>query len=263
MKLGLGTVQFGMDYGISNPNGKVSNQEISKILQFAKKNNIDTIDTAQGYGDSEKVLGNFNLSDFKIISKMRATSDIKISLENLNVTQLHALLFHNETEIDEESYHKFEKYKQNGLIHKLGVSVYSPQKLLEIINNFPIDIVQLPLNILDQRFLPLLPLLKKYDIEIHIRSVFLQGLLLMNVSEIPRFFDPIKPILKQIPENKIATCLNFVKNKKEVDRIIIGTTSCTELQEILTDYHKNINLDYSKYSVTDEQFILPMNWNKK
>lgn len=94
-KLALGTVQFGVDYGISNKKGKVSLDEVHEILEFAKSQGIDTIDTAQGYGESEKVLDIFELSGFKIITKIIGKGILEKSLENLNQKSIYGLMFHN------------------------------------------------------------------------------------------------------------------------------------------------------------------------
>lgn len=264
MKLGLGTVQFGLPYGISNKNGQVQFDEIKKILKQAYINDINIIDTAQGYGNSEQILGKFDLSSFKIISKITSHKGIEISLKNLNLPSIYALLYHNENELNFSTFQKLCSYKELNFVKKIGISVYSPQKLYEIINSFPIDIVQIPLNLLDQRFLPLLPILKEKNIEIHVRSVFLQGLLLMDSVQIPSYFNPIKSTLQQIPTNKIQTCLNFIKNFKEIDCIIVGTTTINELNEISYHYNQPVSkMDYSQFKIDDEKFILPMNWEKK
>lgn len=263
MKLGLGTVQFGLSYGISNKNGQVKFDEIKKILNQAAISNINILDTAQGYGNSEQVLGKFDLSKFKIISKIASHKDIETSLKNLNLSSIYALLLHNENELNFTSFQKLCKYKELNLVKKIGCSVYSPEKLKKIINNFSIDIVQLPLNLLDQRFIPFLPILKEKNIEIHIRSVFLQGLLLMQPDQLSSYFNPIKAILKQIPANKIKMCLDFVKGFHEIDHIIIGTTTLNELNEIIENYNQPPEqLDYSQFKINDEKFILPMNWEK-
>lgn len=263
MKLGLGTVQFGLSYGISNKNGQVPLEEIKKILDQASLSGINILDTAQGYGTSEQVLGKFDLSKFKIVSKLNSHGNIETSLKNLNLSSIYALLYHNENELNSSSFQKLLHYKESNLVEKIGISVYSSQKLAEIINNFPIDIVQLPLNLLDQRFIPLLSKLKEKNIEIHVRSVFLQGLVLMDLTQVPSYFDPIKPILEQLPQNRIQTCLNFVKRIKEIDHIIVGTTNLNELNEIIENYTQPMqDLDFSKFKIEDEKFILPMNWEK-
>ena len=114
-------------------------------------------------------------------------------------------------------------FKNKGYVKKIGVSVYTPEVLIDIIKQYKIDIVQMPLNILDQRFVFLLKELKSNNIEIHTRSTFLQGLLLMADCDINPYFDEIRPLLNQIPNPKLDYALQFVNNIRDVDKIIVGT----------------------------------------
>lgn len=258
MKLCLGTVQFGLNYGISNKAGKVAFKEVEDILNYCNYQKINTIDTAQAYGESEKTLGHFNLSNFRVITKISNDRGIENSLENLKLSSLYGVLLHNENEID-ENWQKLVDYKSQRLVEKIGVSVYSPDKLSGIIDKYPIDIVQLPLNILDQRFLSLLKRLKENNIEIFARSIFLQGLLLMDYCQISDYFNPIKPVLSKLPHDKLGFALNFVKNIDEIDGIVFGITSKQELEQICIAYHKK-TFDYSEFSIDDENMINPSMW---
>jgi aryl-alcohol dehydrogenase-like predicted oxidoreductase len=259
MKLALGTAQFGMNYGISNSTGKINPTETKEILALCRTEHISTIDTAQVYGESETVLGNSGLEDFDVITKITdKDNNIEMSLERLKLPHIYAILMHNENEMNEKNYMKLENYKSQGLVQKIGVSVYSPTKLEIIMTNYKIDIVQIPLNILDQRFLPLLPKLKEKGIEVHIRSVFLQGLLLME--NIPDYFNSIKPMLNKMPKDRLGFCLHFVKNIEEVDKIVIGVTSKNELQQIICAYNKK-TFDFSEYMIDDEKIVNPSLWS--
>jgi len=261
MKLALGTAQFGMNYGISNSIGKINFAEAKEILALCRAEHISTIDTAQVYGESETMLGNSGLENFDIVTKIAYKNNcdsIEISLERLKLSHIYAALLHDENEISEKNYAKLENYKSQGLVQKIGVSVYSPVKLEMIMKDYKIDIVQLPLNILDQRFLPLLPKLKEKGIEVHIRSVFLQGLLLME--NIPDYFNSIKHILNKMPKDKLGFCLHFVKNIEEVDKIVIGVTSKNELRQIVCAYNKK-TFDYSEYMIDDEKIVNPSIWS--
>lgn len=282
MKLALGTVQFGLDYGISNKKGMVSKEEVQKILDYAKSVGIDTLDTAQGYGKSEEVLGSFDLEAFNIVTKTvqidktldriqnfdRFRDSFFESQKKLGYIQLHGLMFHNASDLLSSSglalWDLLDDFKQKEYVRRIGVSVYSPEELEEILKLVDIDIVQFPLNILDQRFLPMLPILKRKGVEIHTRSTFLQGLLLMNINNINNYFDPIKPILESLTEDKLPTALSFVKSIDEIDKIVVGVTSKDELQEIYSQYNKNVKLvDFSKYKIDDEKFINPSRWEIK
>jgi aryl-alcohol dehydrogenase-like predicted oxidoreductase len=258
MKLCLGTVQFGINYGISNRAGKVKYNEVEKILDYCNNQKIYTIDTAQAYGESERILGHFNLSNFRVITKVVNTGKIEGSLENLKLSSLYGVLLHNENEMD-VNWQRLLFYKSQGLVDKIGVSVYSPNKLAFIIDNYNIDMVQLPLNILDQRFLPMLTKLREKKIEIFARSIFLQGLLLMDFNQISDYFNPIKPILGRLPHDRLGFALNFVKNIDEINGIVVGVTSKQELEEICTAYNKK-TFDYSEFSIDDENMINPTFW---
>lgn len=279
MKLGIGTVQFGCNYGISNKNGQVTYEEISRILNYAKEVGIDTLDTASLYGNSEEVLGQFDLSEFKVVTKtikVDKTLDRNTNLEKfreafyqsqkkLGYIQLHGLMFHEANDLLSQNgcelWDLVTDFKDKEYVEKIGVSVYTPEQLIEIIDKFDIDIVQVPLNILDQRFVYLMKELKTKGIEIHTRSTFLQGLLLMKDYEINPYFDEIKPLLNQIPEPKLSYALQFANNIKEVDKIIVGVTKEEELKEIVEAIKQEIkNIDFDKFKITDEKFILPQNW---
>lgn len=282
MKLALGTVQYGLDYGISNLNGKVLLETVAEILDYAKENGITTLDTASLYGCSEEVLGKFNLEDFDIITKTikidktldkyqnfeRFKEAFFASQKKLGYVQLHGLMFHEADDLLSSQglalWDLVDDFKQKDYVRKIGVSVYSPAQLKEILKLVDIDIVQLPLNILDQRFLPMLPELKKKNIEIHTRSTFLQGLLLMEICQLNPYFEPIKYILQKLPQNRIEAVLGFVKNIKEIDKIVIGVTSKKELQEICSQYNKTIEqIDFSQFALQDEKFINPAKWELK
>ncbi len=257
-QLALGTVQFGSDYGISNQKGKVPIDEVGEILEFCKKTGIDVLDTAQGYGDSESVLGQFNLDLFKIITKLMGGSPLELSLKNLNRESVYAVLFHRENECTDESWKIFESYKSQGLAKKIGVSVYSPDVLLQLLERYPLDLVQLPMNMLDQRFVDILPELKKHKIEVHVRSAFLQGLLLMD--NIPSYFDPIVSLINKLPKPRLSHALQFV-SKQDISRIVVGVTSLQELQGISSSIMEPIEpCDYAQFRIDEQRFINPSLW---
>lgn len=282
MKLALGTVQFGVDYGISNTNGKVSLENVEEVLEFAKDNDITTIDTASLYGCSEEVLGKFDLEDFDVVTKTvkidktldrhqnfeRFKEGFYASQKKLGYIQLHGLMFHEANDLLDPQglalWDLIDDFKQKDYVRKIGVSVYSPEQLENILKLVNIDIVQLPLNILDQRFLPILPKLKEKNIEVHTRSTFLQGLLFMDSNKINPYFEPIKPILEKLPQDRLGAALGFAKIVNEVDKIVVGVTNKKELQEICSQYNNSVEQidfsEFSKFAVRDEKFINPAKW---
>lgn len=262
MKLALGTVQFGLDYGITNTRGKVASKIIDQILDFAFSHNISKLDTARAYGDAEKTLGQFDLSRFKIITKLFDTDLLENSLENLHVDQIYAAMFHRENQVNDKTWAYFESLKSQNLVEKIGVSAYSPKILSDLIEQYPVDIVQIPMNMLDLRFLPLLSRLKQKGIEIHCRSVFLQGLLLCDTNRIDGWFSDIIPVIDRIPAPRIRSALHCLKEIPEIDNIVVGVTCLNDLKEICAEYltEKKTTIDLKSFAINDEKYVNPVNW---
>jgi aryl-alcohol dehydrogenase-like predicted oxidoreductase len=283
MKLMLGTAQFGLDYGISNLSGKTQRQEVEKILRKGAAGPTPFLDTAYSYGDSEKVLGNFNeiLKKYSVVTKLpyidKNNSDIQASFETslkrLGLDKVYGLLFHDPQDLlgsrGLEHYQALLNLKEIGKVQKIGVSVYAVGQLKEILENFEVDLVQIPVNIFDRRFLRggFLRELKDKGIEIHARSVFLQGLLLMETTGLNPFFEKIKPLLASFREQVLKkgyspqeVCLAFVKAIDEVDRIVIGVNDLSQLEELISIYDRKIDFNYSHFESSDENILLPSNW---
>ena len=282
MKLALGTVQFGIDYGVANTKGQVQIEEVHAILNYAQKNGVNTLDTASSYGNSEEVLGKFVVNDFKIITK---TTSIKKgvnevvrnfhqSLKNLKQQKVCGLLIHDINEIEHKRFDalfiELARLKQQGLVKKIGASVYNSQQIDYLLDNFSIDLIQLPINILDQRLISndSLIKLKKHNVEIHARSVFLQGLLLMSTDTIPSWFNPIKDTLKLFHKEakkqnltKLQLALGFVQSLTEIDKVVVGVDSLKQLYEIINASSVKVNaVELSNISINDPIFLNPSNW---
>ena len=199
MKLSIGSAQFGFRYGICNKIGIVKKQEVKKIINYCKIKKINNIDTAQGYGNSHKILGSLNLNKFQITTKISNIEKKKINdlesfvnlevdkiLEELNKKKVYALLIHDVSQLrgkfGKNFYKALENLKKNKKFIKLGISVYTKKELDFVLKNYKIDIVNLPVSVANQEFCKknYLLKLKKKNIEIHVRSIFLQGLLLSN-----------------------------------------------------------------------------------
>ena len=286
MQLILGTVQFGQKYGIANKFGKTNQATVQDILRLARKNNVNFLDTASAYGNVETLLGDIGVNDFNVISKlMPITNSIKNFdewvnqsvleiLKNTKTKKLHALLIHNAKDLLNNNgfslYNSIKIQKKIGLIDKIGVSVYDIEDLEVIIKKFNFDIVQLPLNIFDKRFLEsnMLFKLKKLDIEIHVRSIFLQGLLLMNEKDIPIQFLNWKPILRKWNEwlvikniTAVEACLHFVKSCKYVDKVLIGVQNEKQLMEIIIANNGLPINDFPDFGSQDKKLIDPREWS--
>jgi aryl-alcohol dehydrogenase-like predicted oxidoreductase len=227
-KIALGTAQFGMEYGINNQRGKIPEKEVFDILFEASSSGIDTLDTAYAYGDSEAVIGNFirkGRKNFKIVSKSPKCEIEEMenifysSIKQLGINAFYGYLIHSF-----DHYRKFpeiwnilEKLKSNKKINKIGFSLYYPSELDYILENkLNIDIIQVPYSIFDQRFGPYFQELKIKGVEIHVRSVFLQGLVFKNPDALDNYFKKIKEKLVKLNSLSIkqnipivALCLNF------------------------------------------------------
>jgi aryl-alcohol dehydrogenase-like predicted oxidoreductase len=205
-RLVLGTAQLGMPYGIANQTGKPNFDRAQAIVNAAWEGGIRCFDTAQAYGDSEQILGQAisllptNVQEALIVTKLDPMLDLTnwksmakalhSSFKRLRVQRLYALMFHNEESIpalNNGLKDLLTGYRRDGLISHIGISVYSPDKALQALHTEVIDLIQLPTNILDRRFLDagVFHLAGETGKEIFIRSVFLQGLLLMDEGRIP------------------------------------------------------------------------------
>lgn len=282
-KLALGTVQFGLDYGISNTKGQVPENQVRKILNFGRQHDINTLDTAAAYGKSEAVLGNL-LPDFnfQLISKLapdcipdEVSTQFHHSLEKLKQNQLYGYLVHDYATYEKQPgiYDEFLKLQTAGLIQKVGFSLYYPAHLEMILqDDLPLQLVQIPFNIFDQRFAYLLPALAARNIEVHARSIFLQGLFFKSATNLPAFFSSLKPALQaiQVISESLgiplpALLLSFVHGFSEVSKLVIGVTSVAELKANLNyvDFIETVEPYREKLknlACTDENLILPFNW---
>jgi aryl-alcohol dehydrogenase-like predicted oxidoreductase len=287
LRLALGTVQFGMDYGINNNTGKVPKEEVCKILEESLNSGIDIIDTAYIYGCSERVIGDIlenNSISFKVISKLPFCDGINAdhlyfmeSLKRLKLSRLYGYLVHDFNVFIQNPaiWETLERLKNEGKVDKVGFSLYRPEELLFLIErNIHIDLVQIPFNIFDQRFAKLFPILKENNVEIHVRSVFLQGLFFKRPGELRGYLSKVDDKLsalhsfaqeKMIPIS--AICLNFAHYYREVDRIVIGVDCLEHLKEniMFLNYKEQFNELYDKLlslREDDENIILPSNWSK-
>ena len=288
MRIAIGTAQVGSQYGVANTSGILVENQIKKVLLMAQNEGVDTIDTASNYGKSEAILGNLNINNFKVITKLPAVPKdclnirkwvdgvVESSLESLNVKKMYGILFHNPNQLltnyGTELYTALDKYKQKDIISKIGISIYSPSQLDLLLPKFSIDIVQTPFNLIDRRILNSgwLEKLSNKNIEIHVRSVFLQGLLLMPHSNIPNKFSNWDSVWMKwnnwLSDNKVSAvhaCLSFVESFKEVDKIIVGVDSLNHFEQIIQAMRKLPITNIINIESQDELLINPSNWNVK
>lgn len=292
MKLGLGTVQFGLDYGITNKNGRPPLQEVRSILAHAQAHGIAFLDTAALYGEAESVLGNalprphhFDLITKTLPLNCQLSADaaikhvidgIESSLGKLNEKHIYGVLVHRPEDLlgkfGKELFRALEEQKQLGRITKIGASVYTPAEAERIIDKHAIDIVQIPLNPLDQRaFLSgTLDRLKRCSVEIHVRSVFLQGLLLTPIDQQPPgpagLNDKLVAWHRFLSVRKLsplAASLGFLNGLGFIDAAICGTATLqewTEITSVFADLPPLQPEEFKELAVTDDNLIDPRCW---
>ena len=278
MKLALGTVQFGLDYGVTNHDGQVAIDEVKNILDYAKGKSIDTLDTASGYGNSEQVLGELGVNNYRIITKtipLKNGVDGVIkgfhqSLDNLNIGQVDGLLIHNIDDVKDKRFgdlfHKLNELKEEGLINKIGFSTYTPDQVDFLLENFDFDLIQVPFNVFDTRLIEggQLQALKKKNIEIHARSIFLQGVLLdfdnlsSYFSKWKKQFDKYQSTVEKSGLSLLEYALNFTLNVQEIDKILVGVNSTDQLKEIVQAKKKQSSL--SAFPIDDIALLNPGLW---
>jgi len=257
-RLALGTAQFGMPYGMTNRGGRPGQKTVKAVLQQAKAAGMDTLDTAIDYGDCETVLGRAGINDWRVITKLPAVPDdvtdvvewteqnVDQSMRRLQVDCLHGLLLHRPGQLmtsrGAKVYQVLEDLKCRGLVHAIGVSIYEPQELDTLSSHYHFDLVQTPLNIFNQQLLQSgwLHKLKPAGTEIHVRSVFLQGLLLLTPDELPEQFGRWRSLwdrwyawLGETGLTPLQACLRFVLSQKEIDRVIVGIENRQQLRQIV------------------------------
>lgn len=289
MKLGLGTVQFGLEYGISNFSGKTEREEAEAILTLAASTGIRVVDTASLYGDSERVLGGLLEPGhpFRVVTKSckfgcyRITEHdaeelektMQLSLIRLRQPQVYGLLLHQADDLLVEGGSRLMErllmLKERGWVQKVGVSAYTPCQVERVLERFPIDLIQLPVNVLDQRLLKggQLAALKEAGVEVHARSAFLQGLLLMEPRTLPSWFEPVRPLLmryhRYLAERKLSpvqAALGFVTALKELDVVVCGFNNHKQLEQACRAVPAVDPGEFDRFAVTDEAMLDPTQW---
>lgn len=257
-KLALGTAQFGLPYGISNKNGQVSQYDASQILIKAKSVGIGVLDTAIAYGDSERILGKCDLNDFKIITKLPDFKEDKkelgtwferqlsTSFSRLDVKNIDGLLLHRPeqlfTEHGDYLYALLQEAKADGKINRIGLSLYDPSEIPKCFDKFEFDLIQIPGNIFDRRLEKSgwLKELTDYNVDVHLRSIFLQGLLLMSTNNRPKRFEKWNSLfqhwnswLNETKQTALDACVQYALSLEGIDRVIVGVDSVFQLEKII------------------------------
>ncbi len=277
-KIALGTVQFGMDYGINNTDGQIHLGEARKVLKLARESGINILDTAYEYGNSEEVLGKIGVDDCQIITKTsslengigQVINDFYQSLERLNINKVAGLLIHNFHDIQHPQFNDLFKQlkdlKRQGIIQKIGFSTYTPNQVDFLLDNFDFDLVQLPFNVFDNRLVQggQLRNLKECGVEIHARSIFLQGVLL-NFKNLSNYFIIWKEqfmqyqtMAKEDGLSLLEYALNFALNTTEIDKVLVGVDSEKQLREIIQSVKRSSDL--APYPINEVELLDPSVW---
>lgn len=276
-KIAIGTVQFGLDYGINNLEGVTPIHEVSKILDFCREKGIDTLDTAYAYGDSENILGKIGVRDFNIISKFPNANDISVrdyayeSLKRINIDCFMGYISHNAEILlkNHNLWYDLLELKESGLVEKTGYSLYEPRELEGLLKeNFIPDVIQIPYSIIDNRFSQYFSELNNYNVEIHTRSSFLQGLLFMNPNDLDSFFNPVKPLLSYFNELKVTTAeragilLQYCLSNNYISKVVIGINSFNQLAQNIESISNGHEITFDFDFHIPEEILLPYNWPK-
>jgi len=297
-ELVLGTAQLGFKYGIANKEGEPTIDRAFSIMKFAVELGISYFDTAYSYGESEARIGKFSkiYREYgnkiniitkmpslkgKIINKERINKYFFESLKRLNRNSIYCYMIHNFDDIVNNSKiinEAFLSLKEEGFIEKIGVSVYDKFQIEYLLKNFRFDLIQLPVNIFDQRLLRsgILYDLKKKNIEIHARSIFLQGLIFMDKNSLPSslvgavpYLEKLEKVSLEVGATKMEIALSFVNPISEIDKIVIGVEKVEQLKQAVNAFNKVRNSDklkniitFDSFAIEDENIIDPRRWIK-
>jgi aryl-alcohol dehydrogenase-like predicted oxidoreductase len=292
-ELALGTVAFGVDYGITNTAGAPSDDVILSILDVAHEAGVTLFDTAADYGTAQQRLGQLATQDAhrpankgtkrRFVTKFslptdgsRATSDnlYRQSMAQLRVAHLEGVLFHKLSDLSDdrtaEAVEILREGRQAGLLSRIGVSVYNEIDLAHALEVIPdLSLVQLPANVFDRRLLDsaLLTELVRNGLHVHVRSAFLQGLVFANPNELPDFFAPLAPSLTAVRDEATArgvsvqsVALSALKFHPNVSAVVVGAQSASEMEEIVRAWRDATELPLLSLDAIPEPVLDPRQW---
>ena len=273
-KIVLGTVQFGLQYGV-NSAGRPDEPSVREILSEALRGGITTLDTSSAYGDAEAVLGRCMPPDrpFRIVSKYpKGETGVGVmfrgTLARLGVDTLYGYLLHH-FEVyrqDPSVRESFLALKEAGLVQKIGFSLYNPEELETILGRGDrFDLLQVPFNLFDRKFLPYMEELHRRGVEIHVRSTFLQGLFFMDRDALPEKLRPLRKYLLALDDYARQTgldiaqlALNYNLQQPCIDGVLIGVDNAAQLKANLSavaDVPVSLDLD-----IREQELLNPVNW---
>jgi hypothetical protein len=285
-RLALGTVQFGSRYGVANISGQIAPPEIAAILERAYGAGIDTLDTAIAYGDAEARLGDAGASSWRVITKLPSLpndvtdvtqwidAQVLGSLRRLRTVQLDGLLLHKSADLFGPHGTRFIEalgsLKARGWIRCAGVSIYDPAELERIWRVWRPELVQAPCNVFDRRVARSgwLATLQQHGVRIHLRSIFLQGVLLMPAARRPPWFGRWQGLFDrwlnwcgQQHSTPLMAAVAFARSLPGVERLVIGVDSARQLQEIVVAAEADMPIPPEELCSEDLDLIEPSRWN--
>lgn len=291
-RIGLGTAQFGLDYGITNTAGRVAQADACAILELCAEHGIVTIDTAHAYGTSEETIGRCmpTGTDFSIVTKTpvlgAGSADEAIrqvqrgfaqSQARLAPAIIDALLVHHAEDLlgpcGQAVWSAMEGLRDAGGVKRIGVSVYRPDQIDRLLSRFRPQVVQLPYSIVDQRMVSggQLERLAELGIEVHARSLFLQGLLLLPADRVPTRFAPIKAAIERLDQvfgnqriTRMEGLFADVLRRTEISRAICGVESASQLHTIISAARKGltVRLTCPELRPIDNVYLDPSRWHE-
>jgi len=289
VKLALGTVQFGLDYGIANQSGQISLAQAGEVLALARLHGLADLDTAISYGDAEARLGQIGVQGFRVVTKLPplpealpagvvnagawAKAQLKASLQRLGCDSVYGLILHRSADLlgtqGPALLEALWDMQTQGLVQKLGISIYAPSELDAVMPLARWGLVQAPFNLVDRRLQTSgwLKHLKDLDVEVHIRSAFLQGLLLTAADALPSKFAPWLTLWQRWQQWQQATacsalrgCLAFSQSFPEVDRVVVGVDGPEHLRVILATALEPMPSHWPDIASEDDLLVNPSRW---
>jgi len=276
-KLGLGTVQFGQAYGVSNQRGQVAKDEAAAILRQAAGAGIRLLDTAANYGEAESVLASLDTSPFRVVTKtvhLAHGLDRVVARARQSAASLKAdtLLVHAASDLGgsdgDTLWNALQGLKNEGVFQKIGISAYVADGPAALAERFRPDVMQIPFSLLDQRLLAdgTLTRLKTLGVEAHARSLFLQGLLFLE--ELPAklrhaaaHLAQVRASLRDAGTTPLSAALGFVLTQPDIAFGLVGVTSAKELDDIIWAAKRPLPpLDWASFALNDELALTPSLW---
>ena len=295
MEYCLGTVQFGINYGIQG-NGRPNKDIVYDILNYSAENGVNLLDTATAYGDAETVLGGYfetypeKKNHFGIVSKLPpdafegadklewpkiAVQNARDGARRIGVQMYEAYLFHNASYIyEEKAVEALFEVKKTGLTKRIGVSIYSPKEAMKALEYPEIEAIQIPYNLFDRRldkcgfFLKA----KEHNVEIYARSSLLQGLVLMDPSNLPekvsfaeKYIREFEKVCKEFDANPLETAVGYVGDHKDIDYVVFGVDNMEQLKEYLAIKRVHLPAELKEtidvaFRDVEEKLVNPVMW---